>query len=290
MLCVATGAHGAPKNVPEKKDDTASVSITPVDENLLIRMFSARLYLDDDGTPDRMTIIPTSPSMFGMTNADPLYDFFVRWRELYDSHLALLQDEDDYAEEFHRVERQLIQELGYYSTQRDGRTRAYALFRSRGLFARIVHRAGKSELLTIPPEANDDPWGSNTRPYARGIAREDLEIVRESVLPFRFCAGIREKNGHGITISGGNASKFVRAHETLMRANAQYRQRFKRTISPFVDRGKRLDPMDFAGASKLTHDIREALVASGIADAIEQATNSSNSAAASTQSQATTAE
>ena len=273
MLCAGTRALGAPQAILKLGDASHHPFMASVDRKILIEMFHARLYLAGDGSPERMNVVPGSPSMYGISEEHPLYEYFIRWRQLYDAHLDLLKTDSSYAERFREIEARLVQELGYYASQRDGRTRANSMLVSAGLLTRIIRHAPESAITAIPADASNDPWGSSSRPYAHGISVEDLVVVRDSVMPFHYCDGMRDQNGHGITISGGDENPFVNAHQYLLRSNESYRELFQRTMAPFMARGRELDVMDFPGASGLTREMRDALVASGIADAIEEVVN-----------------
>ena len=251
-------------------DRVRSSSGSAVDEKILTEMFRARVFLNEFGHPKQMEIVPGSPSMYGVTPDDPLYEYFTRWRQLYDAHEALVQEDSAYKRRFAELEGQLVAELGYYATQRDGRMRVHTLFSVGDVYQDILKKAGPTSLHDIPESAQNDRWGSCARPYAYGVASEDVETVRESVVSFHYCSGMREQDGHGITISGGQASPYVRAHNALYETNPNYQKVFDKVISTFVERARTVDPMDFAGAAAVTRDLRGALIREGVADALEE--------------------
>ena len=116
---VWTSVHGADLTF------VSGTSRSAVDDKILTEMFGGRVYLDESRNPERMTIVPNCPSMYGISEDHALYEYFVRWNELFNAHQGLLEDPAVSAR-LDVIDRQLVSELGYYATERDARIRVHA--------------------------------------------------------------------------------------------------------------------------------------------------------------------
>lgn len=233
---------------------SSDTAFTPADNVAFVNLFSLGL----DRETRQPKLIAVFPSTYGMEADNPFRPLFERQFALFEAHYRLMEKDSAYKQTFTEAEKLLITQLGLRSSERVGRQATYFLLLEKGIYQRILGEAGLAD-VRLPEDYLDDPaalWGREDEPFLAG--GDPPGDFPSSVVPFHYCSG-------GITISGGEAEPHVRTHNSLMKTDPDYRSLFNTTVAPFVEQAEKLDPFDIEGGWKITEELRQALIKSGIA-------------------------
>ncbi len=250
---------------------------TPVESWLYKSMFGLDVYRHKDGTVDT-ELKPVFANPASARGNEPVYAFFSLWKKYFDAHLEAYKT-PAYKTRFDAAVQELLANLVAQKkgvppvdalaavNAPTGRERCYKILSRHGVFAELQRVVGPAPIREVPPPFNKiDPLGTPGKQYVHfhDVAAGD-DGIPDSVLPFRICETTRD-----VTVSGVKIDPFAIRHLKLYDSDPSYRKLYDQTIAPIRERAHHVDPFtDPFGQSRLTRELRQALVAAGVAKRLE---------------------
>jgi hypothetical protein len=232
-------------------------------------MFRPRAYFSG-GTLERADLTTPYPSTVGVQEKAPeLLPTFEYAKLLVDEHERRKRQDTDYTHRYEQARDEVLPLLSLDVSEREGRAVVYPHFLARGIYQELRAAVGSPPPL---PNTVEDPWGRTDKLFFRG---SDTTLVANpfpaSIIMFRYCADGRLAGVTSPTLNALESDSFRVAHERLLIQDSKYRQTFSIVIRRFEERVAEVSPYDLAAMSRLTHELRTALVEVGIDKLIEAA-------------------